>query len=348
MISPEIWHFKAPNSLVKVEKGNISKGNCLNIVQKLPYNHLVSVVLPDTLRVPQNLFDLLKADCEYYKVSNIGLEELVNINFINSFVGKGTLVSLSINRRIDCEDCACVTPNGLLLLSLTKESYETLGLEGRASRYTVKQRYIVSINLLSNHFKPGKRNYDRTKDRLRTMQKMTMLVNWEPPSANVCPSSVAKYFHDLNLDVELCVPDFCTRTSYTVKVPDFTVDEVDDFIEWLGVFSLESNLGGGDEYLSAYETPQPHQEYGQVKFLQWRGFFTSHQIRKLCEFLISYVNNQEKPWVSIYVQGFSDSVVGWDLEEHHYYTNGDNGYVIVLNSNDYLVYRQMCSKKCYK
>uniref|UniRef100_A0A1Y1NJ17 Uncharacterized protein n=1 Tax=Photinus pyralis TaxID=7054 RepID=A0A1Y1NJ17_PHOPY len=141
MISPEIWHFKAPNSLVKVEKGNISKGNCLNIVQKLPYNHLVSVVLPDTLRVPQNLFDLLKADCEYYKVSNIGLEELVNINFINSFVGKGTLVSLSINRRIDCEDCACVTPNGLLLLSLTKESYETLGLEGRASRYTVKQRY---------------------------------------------------------------------------------------------------------------------------------------------------------------------------------------------------------------
>ncbi|KAK5646843.1 hypothetical protein RI129_005307 [Pyrocoelia pectoralis] len=350
MLSPEIWNFKAPDSLVKVEKGNIVNNNCFNTIQKLHHNHLVSVVLPDTLRVPQNICETLKNDCEYYKISNVGLDELVNINFINAFVRKGIFISLSINERIDCDDCMCITPNGFLLLSLTKETYESLGLEGTPSHYyNTKQRYVVSINLLSNHFKPGKKNYDRTKDRLLTLKKMTLLINWEPPHLDICPSSVAKYFDDLKFDVQVCLPDFQMRTNYTIKVPNFTMDNIHEFVEWLGMFSLESDLGGGGEsYLSTYETPQPYQEYGQVKFLQWRGFFSSQQINKLLEVLISHLKDEEKPWISLYVQGFSDVVVGWDLQEHHYYTNGDNGYVIVLNSEDYMVYQHMCSKKSYK
>jgi hypothetical protein len=39
--------------------------------------------------------------------------------------------------------------------------------------------------------------------------------------------------------------------------------------------------GGPDNYSSTYETPEPNREDGQVKFLQWRGLFTTNQITTL-------------------------------------------------------------------
>lgn len=61
-----------------------------------------------------------------------------------------------------------------------------------------------------------------------------------------------------------------------------------------------------------------------------------------------YVKQEDKQWIALYVQGFSDSPVSWTGREHHYYVNGDNSYVFVINSSSYLLCTQRCSNKRYK
>lgn len=51
----------------------------------------MSIVLPDTLQVPSYLTEALIEDCEYYKIENFDLSELVNRNFIDCFVKEGEL-----------------------------------------------------------------------------------------------------------------------------------------------------------------------------------------------------------------------------------------------------------------
>ncbi|KAK4879981.1 hypothetical protein RN001_008127 [Aquatica leii] len=347
MLSPEIWNFKVPHSSFKIEKQQISNDSCFQTIQRLPYNHLISVVLPNTLRTPEIICDSLKTDCEYYRISNISLDELTNTKFIDNFLKKGSFSALSIDTRIDVDDCVCLTVDGLMVLSLRKETYETFGLEGVASNFYCKskERYIVSINLLSKTLKLGTKKYERTNRCLSRLGNFCLIMSWEPPD-DICPSSIAKYFFDLGNDVKLCVPDFNVRTSYSVKVPD--LENLSEFTEWLGMFSLETTLENTDDYLTTYETPIPCQEYGQVKFLQSRGFFTHSQIKKLLEELMTFAKTEDVPWVSLYVQGFSDAAVGWNAQEHQYYTNGDNSYLIVITSDTYWVAYQSCSRKRYK
>ncbi|KAF5281240.1 hypothetical protein FQA39_LY05126 [Lamprigera yunnana] len=149
----ELWNFKAPDSLFDVQQKEINNDSCFKTIQSLPHNHLVSIVIPNTLRTPETICNLLQTDCEYYKVSDINLEEFLNPVFIDNFMKKGALTALSINTKIDCDNCVSVTSNGLLILSLRKESYETFGLDGVVSHFycKTKERFSKYIQAMPQH-----------------------------------------------------------------------------------------------------------------------------------------------------------------------------------------------------
>jgi hypothetical protein len=50
----------------------------------------VSVVLPDTINVSEVIKDSLNEDCDYYEVEDIHVSHLINKEFIEAFVKKGT------------------------------------------------------------------------------------------------------------------------------------------------------------------------------------------------------------------------------------------------------------------
>jgi len=50
----------------------------------------VSVVLPDAINVSEGITNALKEDCDYYKVEDIHVCDLINKEFIEAFVKKGT------------------------------------------------------------------------------------------------------------------------------------------------------------------------------------------------------------------------------------------------------------------
>ena len=72
----------------------------------------------------------------------------------------------------------------MLLLHLTKSSYEELGLPAANSSY-VKQgnsKRVVEIDIAKPSFHPGQPSFDRVKSRLEECHhlKATFLVSWVP------------------------------------------------------------------------------------------------------------------------------------------------------------------------
>lgn len=146
---------------------------------------------------------------------------------------------------------------------------------------------VLNVNLKEERLEPGKPKYEKLKTRLETLGRFTVIVQWQPCKQDVCPSSVAKYFSDIGYKVKVSLPSFTSNTIYSVNVPrvPFTGDDGDvvDFVEWLGMVSLDGDLGTDDpgNYRTSFVTPEPNEKYGQVKFLQWRGFFTVTKIKEL-------------------------------------------------------------------
>lgn len=142
----------------------------------------------------------------------------------------------------------------------------------------------VTIDLKQKHFKPGKAKYERTKTCLEKL-RFNVLISWEPPNEEICPSSVAKYFYDLGYNLEQFEIKHKSHIIYSVGLPTIEDNNHREFVEWLGMVMVEGNLrdGGPDNYVSTYEPPEPNEKVGMVKCLQWRGFFTQNQLIRFYE-----------------------------------------------------------------
>ncbi|KAL6073530.1 Ribonuclease P protein subunit p40 [Balamuthia mandrillaris] len=120
----------------------------------------------------------------FYFLPNCSLSRLLEPSFLNAHVRQGELRAISIGSRIDAQNVCAILPNGKMLLSLDKDTYEQLGLTGRKAAFPPRhsQEWDVSLDLRAASFRPGKNLYDRVKwclgeDRLAGID---LLLAWCP------------------------------------------------------------------------------------------------------------------------------------------------------------------------
>jgi hypothetical protein len=84
--------------------------------------------VPHTETKFSEIKDVLLAE-KFFLVTEVHVSEFLNASFVSKFVAGGLRCSmLSHNTRLDCDDCVCLLPNGQLVLSLTRPSYERIPL----------------------------------------------------------------------------------------------------------------------------------------------------------------------------------------------------------------------------
>lgn len=147
MLCPEVWNFSPPASSFKFKRGSLNeiKTQCTDLINFHYFNHLVSVVFPDSINVSEVITDSLNEDCDYYEVEDIHVSHLISKEFIEAFVKKGHLTILSNGTNIDTDDCVALTPSGHLFLSLNRQTFQELGLEGKPSFFSRSKpnRYVM-------------------------------------------------------------------------------------------------------------------------------------------------------------------------------------------------------------
>ncbi|XP_064611464.1 ribonuclease P protein subunit p40-like [Liolophura sinensis] len=273
---------------------------------------------------------------------------LIDKEFIEAFVKKGDVFVISHGTRIDSEDCVALLPSGHLLLHLTKDTYEQLGLEGKPSIYGGKRpgKYVVEIDLTQPYFTPLKKNYQRVKRCLEENFPLcfSFLVMWIPKDSSVCSSSIAVYFEKKGFDYKQLNLKQTWKTHKNIEVPVIdscqteTQEEccgVTDLYEWLGYISCNCNIpGGSEEYLSSYVCPAPASTHAQCVCYRIEGMLSTTTILTVLQGIREHIKSCSVPWAALTAHGFADSPVSWQRREHGFQASGENLFTFVVFQND--------------
>lgn len=233
----------------------------------------------------------------------------------------------------------------MLVLSLTKDTYQTLGLVGRPSRFSYgssgragdrnsgpMSRYstslltVVELPLLAPSFVPGKRGYDRALYCLREWDykrsqgtnepSWTVLMAWTPPENTQGGSHVAP----------IKVPSPCSLrplpiTVATQRVTDAWVPQWSDvmsdessleMLEWCGLAILESPMlrTFNEQIAQTASYLPPPSTAGEYVHIRLRGFIPP-QVAAHVALVAHQWTMKERTWSFVSTTGFADAPIAW-------------------------------------
>ncbi|KAI8363559.1 ribonuclease P 40kDa subunit-domain-containing protein [Mortierella sp. GBAus27b] len=312
-----------------------------------PFNHRVQVFLPVAYSstIQAALTTTLLQNTHYYH-AHVPLSLLLTSAFMQ-YIRNG-MIALSVHGGIDTHDVVGLDGKGKLILSLTKDSYEQLGMIGKPSEFLRgRQRYAVELDLSSPSMVPGKPGFERIKwcfeNTLTTVFPMVLAsVDPEgnslplefPESARATRMSFNVQCTQLN---NIMIPD--TTTIRTIGKNDLRWRlNVSELYEWVGMAAIQSDritLGDRiDPFLCVYSNPPqttPDPVGSEGCLVEVSGLIPSESILKMFQALRSLLDGPANPdWTNFTVWGFQDAPISWRGEEHGHLMNGENMYSFFL------------------
>lgn len=142
--------------------------------------------------------------------------------------------------------------------------------------------------------------YERVRTALSNeiLPKFSLRLVWKPPQNTtnpICPSSIAKYFSDLDYEVNLVQTDCKLHQEYGLQMPLLgpnTDDliEIDgnskfyasehELVEYVGMLALSCNFESS-EFLNSWKFTGHCIEVGNALVIRLRGMFTSEFVKIL-------------------------------------------------------------------
>ncbi|XP_068090714.1 ribonuclease P protein subunit p40 isoform X2 [Hyperolius riggenbachi] len=314
-----------PRHLLVCEKSSFlqEKSRYSAQVETHYYNCAVSFLLPECGHLPEKLKSAVDGFGNYYLVKNLPLHEFIKKKFRDTFVSKGKLI-----------------------LSVDKDTYEELGLQGKPSLYSGKMimRYIVSIDLTDEALSPDGKKFARIKWAFTEKKPLTFdfLLAWDSGDASTIKSYFSTYI------VKECQPKITSVISKDLLCPVLRSRELHgkqgeccssvELFEWLGAISNDINCNNhASNFVSSFCCPEPNTVIEKAYLCTITGFITPGKILKLLQLLREYFHEPKlSHWVSLMVHGFADSPVSWREGEHGFFKGGDNLYnFVIFNNEDY-------------
>ncbi|XP_044149432.1 ribonuclease P protein subunit p40 [Bufo gargarizans] len=337
-----------PRHLLVCEKSSFlqEKSRHSTHVETHYYNCSVSVLLPECGLLPLKIKHIIDGLGSYYLVKNLPLHEFLTQEFNDTCIKKGLFYALSHNTRIDQDNVAAVLPSGKLIVSVNKDTYEELGLQGKPSLYSGKNamRYIVTIDLTDSAMSPDGKKFQRVRWALTEKKPLAFdfLLAWDNPEGPSILSYFAKYV------VKECPFKITSHVSRDLQCPVLKSEELlgkeeescsaTEFFEWLGAISNDIDCENtSSSFISSFCCPEPSLSVGQAHLCTIAGFITPSKIQQLMEHLREYFNEPKlSQWVSLMVHGFADSPVSWKESEHGFFKGGEHLYsFVIFNNEDY-------------
>ncbi|XP_018597238.1 ribonuclease P protein subunit p40 isoform X1 [Scleropages formosus] len=337
---------KCPRNVLVCERSSFmnEKSRHDKHVSQHYFNYKVSVFIPHCGVPPSSLSDAMRRFTRFYLVREVPVFELLGEECLEKTVRTGRFYALSYKTRIDQDDVVALLPTGQLILSVVKDTYEQLGLEGRPSQYAHKRpmRYVVVIDLTDKSMAPGSKRYDRVLWALR--EKVPLKTDFLMACHSVVgteawslPPCLSRYpWKELQASVDTqTLRDLPCPVLHGDDLRGETACEPHAFLEWLGAVGL--GIGCENEatsFLSTYECPEPRTLVDQAVLCTVTGLLLPEDIHSLLEELRRYFDQpKSSSWLSLVVHGFADSPISWGMAEHGFHKGGENFYSFVLFKN---------------
>ncbi|XP_028297190.1 ribonuclease P protein subunit p40 isoform X1 [Gouania willdenowi] len=326
---------QTPRHLLVCERSSFQdeKNRLSTQVEMLHFNYKVSVLLPECSSAPSQLDSVLNSFTSFYLIKNLPVHELLDQHFLQTAVFQGCVYALSYRTRIDEDNCVALMPNGRLLLSLDKDSFELLGFEGKPSRFNhrVKSRFVVSVDLTSSCMAPGGSGYLRLVSGLKSRLNLQMdfLLLHHPGGGASLQSLLSRYASSEHRPTI----SQCRLSDLSCPVLE-SCDPSDahSLLEWLGAVDADISWDSSCDFVSTLVCPEPKMTLSSALRVSVCGFLTPQDIQRLISELRCYLEQSRLgSWVSLTVHGFVDSPVSWGANEHGVLKGGENLYTLLMH-----------------
>ncbi|XP_045499045.1 ribonuclease P protein subunit p40-like [Colias croceus] len=332
MLCPEVNNFPPPKTTCTVRKNlNIEKTE--TIINLNNFYRSAIITFPDELNVPSFIQECFLDDSDYYKILNCPVVEFIDPVFIETFVRKGRLYCLSVNKSCITHNSVAITPDGILTLNITDYVYQTLGLEGIKRPHNFHE---VRIDL-----KDIKRS-EKLKNALSKLELFNFYISWEPHDENICPSTIAKYFSDKNYTLSQHALQAKNLSPEVTTIPSLIEIDIDEVVEWLGMLAHNANLTPEENYISAYYVPDSgtNLQSTRVAVLIIKGFMTPNIMNKACKAISEYVLTRELEnyWAALSIQTVEESLYQWNFSSQRMFQSHNSSCNIFFTHNDQVIY----------
>ncbi|KAF8967763.1 ribonuclease P 40kDa subunit-domain-containing protein [Flammula alnicola] len=304
---------------VKVNSGTLPAFKIASLAACHPFSQQLDLVFPSN---PLLSTALEKLETTYGK-GKARLADVVNNahTFVNSVEAESTLLVVSANAHD--EDAWCIDPRGHLTLSVSKDTYERLGLVGQKLPFkNHSEQHVIDISLQKNVQSPAVQARQKTSlevwDKTREGELGKDAGAWDvvycSKDRGVTPDvpfglgggqlhrvqCKKKELQDLYVPVPSLSPP--PETSLKAKSKKGSVAEHDEEIlddwnrrveslfEWIGMAGLGAQrLSANDRvdpYVALYEHPTPS-HVQNVTHLQWRGLLSPSFVKDVMETVIT-------------------------------------------------------------
>ncbi|CAG8467025.1 8972_t:CDS:10 [Ambispora gerdemannii] len=250
-----------------------------------PFNHQVELFLPGDISLQQAQFFSHKG---FYYRAELPLTYFIDKSFVQEYIATGEVIALSLSEGIDIANVFALDGKGNLVLHLTKDTYEELGITGKPAKFGPKrQRYVVTIDVLADSMVPGKKGYERIKWCFEhTLSgSFPFLISYvnvaDRKSREITfPGTIKTQKILLNESLSrlenILTPDLDSIKPTTHK-ETWTSDAIEIY-DWIGMISINAQRiheqDSVDPYISTYRPPEPYSSQNGI-FVRWTGFVSA-------------------------------------------------------------------------
>ncbi|KAG7319565.1 hypothetical protein KOW79_016708 [Hemibagrus wyckioides] len=334
---------KCPRRLLVCEKSNFLKEASRHEahVSKHSFNYKVSLLIPECGVLPSDIAKVISKFSSYYLVRDLPVYRFLEEDMLE-IIKKGSFYALSYKTRLD-EDNIVALMSRKLILSLDKDTYEQLGLEGKPSLYNHRKpmRYVVTVDLTDKSLVPGTKRYQQVLRSLKERVPLrcdTLLTDCRSDQDGHLKALLSQYTY------EKCRPTLSTHSLGELLCPSLHSSDLQGkslsctpelFLEWLGAVNLNiSCKNSATSFLSTYTCPEPCSSVSQALICTVTGLLPPEDVSALLQELRKYFDAPKFTfWVSLTVHGFVDSPVSWGTTEHGFLKGGENFYNFVCFKN---------------
>ncbi|KAJ2851461.1 hypothetical protein IWW36_001100 [Coemansia brasiliensis] len=305
-----------------------SKNEHIKAIETHPFNYRLSIIAPASVNNVQQT--LAKYIGPYFQIS-LKLSDLIDPGFISNYVKRNTLIALCKDRYIDADDVVAIDGRGTLILSVCKDTYETLGLAGSQAQFPLQRgsRFIIKIDLLAEFMDPMKKYYQRVRSRFDVVftEPIEFLMGYYDAQTGTpitldLPGATAiepQMKHSLLHGASSPSVDGLADTQANAWI-----GRAQEAFEWVGLAA--SGLPVIDSLCKSDKTRacQAPASDSQVDFKVFTvtGMLSAKAISSVVKEMVSELSCN----TYVCVWGYDDAPVSWKLYEHNYFTSGENMY----------------------
>ncbi|OZJ03187.1 hypothetical protein BZG36_03320 [Bifiguratus adelaidae] len=321
------------------------------MIESHPFNYEVNLLLPAS---HDNIQPVL-ADLEaLYTKATLPLKYFLDDGELGgySWLKSGRLLALSVHERIDGADVVAIDGRGKMILSVTKDTYEILGLEGKPAQCDTKaMRFVITLDFTEQFMKPRKKKFERIRwcfenTFTRTFDFYMLGSNVENNASEPIPipSNYPSFIHPIKPTVTdmhgLVAPipeEFLGHLlpdNAHSKFSEEALEKLQDMYEWIGMSCLEmkrlqsDNVEKLDPFITMYSHPEPNyvQRYSLIK---WKGLIPSRLIEQIWYMFSKRLSQTPNAISALITHGFRDAPISFHDCHHGYGANGEHLYAMV-------------------